>query len=97
MHSPTNSSAPGVPVKYAGFCGGVTRAMSVGDTDGDLLRDTIAAVTDSGDGIMFGRTRDGGALSVSVYSNGKRASAYFVDVDTLQNALIELRQSCSST
>lgn len=97
MQGKENGHQSGIPVKYAGFSGGVTRVVSVGDTDANLLRDCIDAVTTSGDAIMFGRTQDGGALSVAVYCGGKRAVAYFVDVDALQNALVELRQSCSST
>jgi hypothetical protein len=89
-----NGKAAGAPAKYAGFgVGSANAAVSVGDVDAELLRDTVAAVTGDGDAIMFGRTTDGGALSVSVYSGGRRAVVYFTDVGSLQNALVELKHS----
>ena len=97
MQSQSNGKPTGVPARYAGFVGGVARSVSASDCEATILRDCIGAVTDTGDAIMFGRTTDGGALSVSVYSGGRRAVAYFVDMDSLHQALVELRQSASST
>lgn len=98
MQTSSNGPAAGIPAKYAGFgVGGPTRTVSIGDADAVLLRDTIAAVNADGDAIMFGRTSDGGALSVAVYSGGRRAVVYFSDVDTLQNALVTLKLEASST
>lgn len=77
--------------------GSTPGAVSVSDVDAELLRDTVAAINADGDAIMFGRTSDGGALSVSVYSGGRRAVVYFTDVDALQNALVALKQAASSS
>lgn len=85
------------PAKYAGVGGpGESGSLRYRDAEAELLRDTIDAVTQDGDAVMFGRTSDGGALSISVYSSGRRKSLYAVSLDQLLQTLVELRQAAST-
>lgn len=77
-----NSSGSGAkPSKYAAVGrasnGG---AVSYGGVDGNVLRDCLEAVTGDGDAILFGKTSDGGALSVQVLSGGVATKFYPADV-----------------
>lgn len=58
-------------------------AVSYGGIDGNVLRECVELVTAHGDAILFGRTTDGGALSIQVLSGGEAAKFYVTDVSEL--------------
>jgi len=57
--------------------------LSYGQIDGDALRECVERVTNRGDAILFGRTTDGGALSVHVLTGGKAEKFYVTDASEL--------------
>lgn len=97
MPGKSSSNPDGVPAKYASLSHRLAdKALSIRDADADLLRDTIDAVVADGDGIMLSRTSDGGAVSISVYSGGRRATAYATSLDELHDTLVQLKQATSN-
>lgn len=62
-------------------------AVSYGGVGGDVLRDAVQSVTSNGDAILFGRTSDGGALTVQVLSGGKSVKWYPGDISELYELL----------
>jgi hypothetical protein len=48
---------------------------------------TVAAVTDGGDAIMFSRTRDGGALCLTIMAGEERIKQYAGDGEEIQKLL----------
>jgi len=58
---------------------------------GPAMAGTVDAVTASGDGITFSRTRDGGALCVAVLTGGLVRKWYCTDADQLLELLEDLR------
>jgi hypothetical protein len=72
--------------------GGTLHYSSVG---GDVLRNTVEAVTGAGDAILFGRTSDGGALSVQVLHDKKATRFYPSDASELLELLEGLTRACS--
>lgn len=61
--------------------------MSYSAVGGELLRDAVVTVTDCGDAILFGRTGDGGALSVQILHNKKATKFYPSDASELMELL----------
>jgi hypothetical protein len=55
--------------------------------DGDLLRECVERVTNRGDAVLFGRTSDGGALSVQILTGGKAEKFYVTDASELLELL----------
>lgn len=45
----------------------------------DSLRSMVAAVTDSGNAVMFSRTLDGTALVLSVFSGNQKSKEYITE------------------
>lgn len=45
----------------------------------DSLRSLVAAITDSGNAVMFSRTIDGSALVLSVYSGDTKSKEYVTE------------------
>jgi hypothetical protein len=83
--------------RYTGVGGGGGAAgLSFCQVAGDTLRDTVAAVVSNGDAILFGRTSDGGALSVRVLSDGSVDVWYPTDASELQELLDGLRTVAST-
>lgn len=63
------------------------RGLSYSQVSGDLLSKCVERVTNRGDAVLFGRTTDGGALSVHVLSNGKADKFYVTDASELMELL----------
>jgi hypothetical protein len=83
----TNPAAGGQ--RYAGFGSpGAREAMSFSAIGGNILQDAIDAVTGAGDLVSFSRTRDGGAVVVSIVSDGAVLKAYAADLEELRDALV---------
>lgn len=61
--------------------------LSYGQVSGETLRECVVSVVDSGDAVLFGRTSDGGALSVRVLHNGATNAWYATDASELQELL----------
>lgn len=57
------------------------------DVDGDVVYAAIVAITDEGDGVTFGRSQDGGALAVSVLTDGRAIKSYFHLAEAAENRL----------
>lgn len=97
MPNRDTSRTKDVASKYAGVHSAVNGGpVSYSGIDGDLLRDTIQAVTNDGDALLFGRTSDGGALSVQVLSGGTATRFYPSDVSELYEVLEGLRNACNA-
>lgn len=75
--------------KYNSLDAGIRdKPLSYGDVNTDVLYRCVEAVTDVGDAILFGRTADGGALSLRVLSGGETYASYFPDIESLEKALV---------
>lgn len=70
--------------------------LSWGSVHPDVLSETIAAVTDQGDALLFGRTSDGGALSLRVLSGGQTYSEYFATIELAQKGLGRILQDAKA-
>jgi hypothetical protein len=62
-------------------------ALSYGQVDGEALRSCLVSVVERGDAVLFGRTSDGGALSVRVLSHGQTYAFYATDASELLELL----------
>jgi hypothetical protein len=51
-------------------------SLSWAEVDAAAIVDAIVACTDVGDALMFSRTSDGGAYSITVMSGGKSAKVW---------------------
>lgn len=60
------------------------------DAEAETLWRTIQAVTDAGDAIMFGRTRDGGAVVLTLLSGDVREKAYATGPEEVASLLAEV-------
>jgi len=80
----SNGKANPTPNPYAAFrAASVDRVLSFGGVDGNVMRQCVELVTAHGDAILFGRTADGGALSVHILSNGETSKFYVTDASEL--------------
>jgi hypothetical protein len=61
--------------------------VSYSQIDGNTLRDCVDRVTKRGDAILFGRTSDGGALSIQVLTGGKAEKFYVSDGSELMELI----------
>lgn len=62
------------------------RQFPADDVDPLGLAAAVAAVIGSGDAIMFGRTRDGGCMVITILSGDDRRKFYPDDVDSCRHA-----------
>ena len=69
----------------------VVRAVSWIDIDSDSIVDIVCLVTKHGGAVMFGRTSDGGALSLCVLDNENKIKEYPHDLDDVHNFFTWLR------
>jgi hypothetical protein len=84
--------------KYASVLGaGSAGAVSYSTLDGNFLRDTVESVTSCGDAILFGRTSDGGALSVQLLSGGVATKFYPSDASQLYELCEGIQRACSAS
>lgn len=64
--------------------------------DAETLHGAVASWTEQGHAITFGRTSDGGAVSVTLLAGGQRKSRYFPDVAELESFLQLIAQSAGN-
>lgn len=84
MQGASGSKGNGAANVYAALSSAsVDRSVSYGQIDGNTLRECVARVTERGDAILFGRTSDGGALSIQVLTGGKAEKFYVSDASEL--------------
>lgn len=70
------------------------------EIDPGLMADLVIAVTNAGAAVMFGRTRDGGALVVAVFDGDDRARYYcnsVVEFEILTEQLTELARGSETS
>lgn len=60
---------------------------AIRELDPAVLLDFVAHVVEDGDACLFGSSSDGGALAVSILSQGKTHRAWFHTVKALQDRL----------
>jgi hypothetical protein len=65
----------------------VDRSVSYSQIEGATLRECVTRVTERGDAILFGRTSDGGALSIQVLTGGKAEKFYVSDASELMELI----------
>jgi len=58
---------------------GVKRVLSWSAAGTDTLKTAITAITDSGNAILFSRTLDGGALSLTLFSGQQKSKEYITE------------------
>lgn len=58
--------------------------------DAEVLRDAVAAITSTGDAVLFGYTADLGSCTVVVFSGGKSKKFYERDMDVVAMLLNRL-------
>jgi len=68
-------------------------AASWEDADAQDLWRTISEVTSAGDALMFGRTRDGGALVLTVLSGDERVRNYATGAEEVAALLARVREA----
>lgn len=61
------------------------------EADADELWRTIYEVTGAGDALMFGRTRDGGAVTLVVLSGDERVRQYATGAEEISELLKRVR------
>jgi hypothetical protein len=85
------SKGNGAGSPYASLNGARTGgSLSYGQVEGTLLQQCVERVTNHGDAVLFGRTTDGGALSIHVLSNGRADKFYVTDASELMELLLGL-------
>ena len=55
------------------------KSLSWGAAGSDSLKAALVAITDSGNAIMFSRTIDGSALTLSIFSGDTKSKEYVTD------------------
>lgn len=91
MQSAGSKSSNGRSSVYATLNGAsANRSVSYSQVSGSLLSDCVGRVTERGDAILFGRTTDGGALSIHVLAGGKATKFYVTDASELMELLTGL-------
>lgn len=92
MSSKSRPAAVSEDDPYAHLGGGSTNsALQYTSVDTGVLAGAIEAVTRRGDGVVFSRTSDGGALSVRVLHDSLVTKWYAKDIDELNALLGELQ------
>lgn len=66
--------------------------VSYGGSDPKLLHLVIAAVVDNGDALVFGRTRDGGAVVLTILSGDEKHKFYSTNNGELNDNLNLIRR-----
>jgi len=69
---------------------------SISEVGLELLADCIHSVARAGDLLSFGKTSDGGAWVLSVYSNGKRYPEYASSSEELEEVLRRITEAAGS-
>ena len=88
MQSTSSAKGNGKANVYAALSSAsVDRSVSYGQIDGNTLRECVVRVTERGDAILFGRTSDGGALSIQVLTGGKAEKFYVSDASELMELI----------
>lgn len=67
-------------------------AVILADIDADLLRDTLAEVLVSGDAMLWGTTRDGGAVVIQMFSGDASDKLYASTAGELEDKLRAVRE-----
>jgi hypothetical protein len=65
-------------------------SLSWAQVRAEAIIDAIVAVTDVGDALMFSRTSDGGAYSITVMSGGKSAKVWPSEPEAAETVLTTL-------
>lgn len=60
------------------------------EVDAVTVARLVAAITNAGDAVMFGRTSDGGALVLNIMSGSDRVKEYYSDPEQALSAIMEL-------
>lgn len=81
---------PGKIDKYRTEAVGTTSGVAWADVHAQSVINVLTAATSVGDSVMFGRTSDGGALMLTVYSNGVKDPMYWHSADDATIALDEM-------
>jgi hypothetical protein len=88
-----NTTAP-KPNRYAKAAGNkANTAIAWEAVDGRAIKAAISAITACGDAITFGRTQDGGALSITVLTGADRPKFYPTTVEEAEDTLAQLRDA----
>jgi len=58
------------------FKGGIKEVLSWQAAGPESLKSAIVAITDAGNAILFSRTIDGGALSLTLFSGNQKSKEY---------------------
>lgn len=92
MSNRNNTEGTASSSKYASALSKKARGGTIkwSQVNGPLIKDCIGFVTASGDAITFGRTTDGGALSVTILSGNDRLKDYASTVAEAEEMLLSI-------
>lgn len=78
--------------RYSGTATKRRTSQSIGwdECDAVAIAALVAAVTNAGDAVLFSRTSDGGALSLTIMTDGDKHREYFTDPELATVGLREL-------
>lgn len=77
--------------KYAGFSEGAgAGAVSWEEVDGRLIKAALVAATDDGCAVIFSKTTDGGALSLTLLAGSDRHKKYAKNAEIAESVLHEV-------
>jgi len=71
---------PNDPRNPKKFKGGKSTSITWASAGTESLKSTIAAITDAGNAILFSRTIDGSALSLTLFSGNEKSKEYITEV-----------------
>lgn len=74
-----------------------TELASWEDADAEELWRTVLAITNAGDAVTLGKTRDGGALSLVILSGDDRIRRYARGADEVHQLLVDIRTALEAT
>lgn len=69
-------------------------AIAWAQVSGPKIKECIGFVTGCGDAITFGRTTDGGALSITVLSGAERLKQYATTPQEAEQMLADIIEAC---
>lgn len=73
-----------------------TEKASWEDAEADMLWKAITAVTDGGDAVMLSRTRDGGAVVLTLLAGDERMKHYATGAEAIARLLTETLEAARS-
>jgi hypothetical protein len=95
-HAEKDSSTPGRYAKSLGSVDGAHGAVALSLCGAQEIQDALVAVLIVGDAVLFGTTRDGGAVVMTLFSGESTDKVFASTVEDLQEAFSGIVAAASS-